>query len=291
MTTDKALHILVGIDLSEMDQHLIDYMGVLDHILNIEKITFIHNLKLGELPKELVQPERIELLKTRIAEKVKRMIGSTSATYQYEVQVHCESYSEVAFMNITKKHPFDLLVLGNKQELEGNGGLADKLVRIIPAATLLVPETYQTPVTTIIDAIDFSRYTSLIMGWADRFKNNSKGQKIVHSAVHVSKFYWGFYPTMTEKEWEKATREDIKEKQDKWNKKYANYSDIEIVPAEDKNISASLIQYARRKKADLMILGVKGSTGIKEIFLGSVANHLLHRPTNTCLLFVKAPKA
>ncbi|MGL4581878.1 MAG: universal stress protein, partial [Flavobacterium sp.] len=129
-----------------------------------------------------------------------------------------------------------------------------------------------------------------IMTWADRFKNNSKGQKIEHSAVHISKSYMGFYPTMTNKELEKVTREDIKEKQDKWNKRYATYSDIDIVPAGERNISASLIEYARSKDADFLILGVKGTTGFKEIFLGSVANHLLHRPTRTCLLFVKQSK-
>lgn len=288
MTTDKSLNILIGLDLSEMDQYLINYMEVLNHILNIDKVTYVHNLKLGELPKDLLQPERLELIKTKITNRIKKQIAESNATYEFNIVISVENYSEIAFINLTKKQEFDLLILGNKQELEGNGALAHKLIRIIHAATMLVPETYHTPITTIIDAIDFSKYTTPIMAWADRFKNNAKGQRITHSAVHISKFLWGLYPSMSNKEWERVTREDIKEKQLKWNKKYANYSDIDVISAEDKSISSSLILYAKKKKADLMILGVKGSTGIKEIFLGSVANHILNRPTDTCLLFVKS---
>lgn len=290
MSTNKALDILVGLDLSMMDQHLVQYMGVLDHILDIKKVTYVHNLKLGELPKELLSPERISLIQSKIVTKLTSYFQEIGAGYEFDVLVTVESYTELAFMNLAKRAKYDLLVLGNKQELEGNGALADKLIRIFPSATLLVPETFKTPITTIIDAIDFSKYTSIIMDWADRFKNNSKGQTIDHSAVYISKFYWGFHPSMTNKELEKATRDDIQEKQQKWNKRYANYSDIEVIPAEEKSTASALILYAKNKQADLMILGVKGSTGIKEIFLGGVANHLLHRPTNTCLLFVKAPK-
>lgn len=290
MDKNKKLDIVVGLDLSTMDQYLLQYMQVLDQILEINKVTYIHNLKLGELPKELLQPDRIALIKEKIKNKLTQYFTEAGVNYDFEILVTVEGYTELAFMNLSKKISYDLLVLGNKQELEGTGALADKLVRIFPSAILLVPDTYKIPITTIIDAIDFSKYTVDIMNWADRFKNNSKGQKIEHSAVHISKSYMGFYPTMTNKELEKVTREDIKEKQDKWNKRYATYSDIEIVPAGERNISASLIEYARSKDADLLILGVKGTTGFKEIFLGSVANHLLHRPTRTCLLFVKQSK-
>ncbi|WP_121965425.1 universal stress protein [Myroides sp. N17-2] len=290
MDKNKKLDVVVGLDLSTMDQYLLQYMQVLDQILEINKVTYIHNLKLGELPKELLQPDRIALIKEKIKNKLTQYFTEAGVNYDFEILVTVEGYTELAFMNLSKKISYDLLVLGNKQELEGTGALADKLVRIFPSAILLVPDTYKVPITTIIDAIDFSKYTVDIMTWADRFKNNSKGQKIEHSAVHISKSYMGFYPTMTNKELEKITREDIKEKQDKWNKRYATYSDIEIVPAGERNISASLIEYARSKDADLLILGVKGTTGFKEIFLGSVANHLLHRPTRTCLLFVKQSK-
>ncbi|MDM1043274.1 universal stress protein [Myroides sp. 1354] len=287
METNKALNILVGLDLSEMDHYLIQYAKILDHILNVEHITFIHNLKLGELPKELIEKDQLTLIQERIKKRVEGQIALTEISYSHEILVTVENYSEIAFATIAKQKNYDLLVLGNKQQFTGNGALANKLIRLLPSATLLVPETFHIPIETVIDAIDFSRYTPAIMLWADRFKNNSKGQRIQHSAVHISKSYWSYLPMMTEKELDKISLEDIKEKEEKWNKDYAQYTDIEIVPAKNQNVAAALIQYAKTKKADLMILGVKGSAGIKDIILGSVANHVLHRPTDTCLLFVK----
>jgi len=287
METNKALNILIGIDLSEMDQYLIQYAKILDHILNVEHVTFIHNLKLGELPKELIQKDQLNLIQKRIKDRIEQQIALTEIGYTYEILVTLENYSEIAFSNLTKNRNYDLLVLGNKQKLVGNGALTNKLIRLLPSATLLVPETFNIPIETVIDAIDFSRYTNAIMQWADRFKNNSKGQRIKHSAVHISKSYWSYLPMMTEKELNKISLEEVKEKEEKWNKQYANYTDIDIVPAKNQNVAAALIQYAKNKKADLLILGVKGSAGIKDIILGSVANHVLHRPTDTCLLFVK----
>lgn len=284
---NKALKLLIGLDLSEMDDYLIQHVQILNHILDVEQITFIHNLKLGELPKELIQKDQLQLIQKRIIKRVEEQIAKIEINYTYDILVTIENYSEIAFSNVAKQKNYDLLVLGNKQHLSGNGALANKLIRLLPFATLLVPETFHIPIETVIDAIDFSRYTNAIMLWADRFKNNSKGQRIKHSAVHISKSYWSYLPMMTDKELEKISLEDIKEKEEKWNKQYPNYTDIEILPAKNQNISAALITYAKNKKADLLILGVKGTTGIKDIILGSVANHLLHRPTDTCLLFVK----
>lgn len=290
MTQEKPLNITIGLDLSEMDQYLIQYAKILDQILSIEKITFIHNLKIGEIPKELLIPERINQIIAKITQRITSKIKESNHSYTFDIIVKMESYSEIAFMNLYKNQPIDLLVLGNKQELDGNGGLAHKLIRVLPCATLLVPETFISPITTIINAIDFSRYTSLVMSWADRFENNSKGQKITHSAVYISKFNWGFLPSMTDKDIKKETLLDIDRKRNTWNQKYALHSDIETVPAEDKSIATTLLKYCKQKKANMLILGVKGSAGIKDIFMGSVAHDVFQRSTDTCILFVKLYK-
>lgn len=290
MTTYKPLNILVGIDLSDMDQFLIQYLQNLNHILDIEKVTFLHNIKLGELPKELISDESLERIQGRIIEKVSNQIKNKNAQYEFEVKISIENYSEIAFVNLTKSQTFDMLILGNKQKFRGNGALAHKLVKILPCATLLVPETYRSPVKTVIDAVDFSKYTPAIMEWAARFKNNSKNQEIEHWAVHISKFYWGLSPAFTSKDIDKFTDHDRIEKQKKWDKEYASYSELEIISAREKSIPTTLINYAENKKADLMILGVKGTSALKELFMGGVAHHIFERPTNTCLLFVKSKR-
>ncbi len=284
---NKKLNILIGLDLSDMDGFLIEYVKILYKILNVDKVVYIHNLKMGELPKDFLTPENTDRITNQIQQRLGNQIRSTTPEYEFEILVKMENYSELAFINLFKKEPFDLLVLGNKQNFVGHGGLAQKLIRVFPFATLMVPETYRSPLTKIIDAIDFSKYTTSIMDWADRFKNNSKGQKIDHSAMYISKFNWAFLPTITAKGIKEATDLDIAKRKKDWDKKYANYSDIEIIAAGEKSVPTTLLEQSERRKANIMILGVKGRTGFKDLFLGSVANDILQRPTNTALLFVK----
>lgn len=288
MTLDKNnLSLLIGLDLSEMDTCLIAYTQILNKILSVEKVVFLHNVKVGELPHDFLNAQNIDRITNQIKQRLHNQIQATDPVYEFEILVKMERYSEIAFMNLFKKEQFDLLVLGNKQNFVGNGALAQKLIRVLPSATILVPETYKIPVTKIINAIDFSKYTTAIMKWADQFTNNSKGQKIDHSAIYISKFNWAFLPTITVQGIKEATDLDIANRQNKWNEKYASYSDIEIIPALDKSVPTTLLEYTERTQANILILGVKGRTGFKDLFLGSVANDILSRPTNTCLLFVK----
>lgn len=290
MNRNKALEIVVGLDLSQMDQYLIQYIKVLDSVLNIQEVTFVHNIKTTELSKDYLTKESIENIKQRIHQRITEQVQQTKASYTFQIITTLHTYSELAFLELTKSKPYDMLLLGNKQHLNGNGALAQKLIRILPLAVLLVPETFKKNIANVIYAIDFSKYTPIIMNWADRFKNNDKNQSVEHNAVHISKYSWGFYAMITDNQYDKASKQDITEKQKKWNQTYSNYSKIDIVGAKDQNIPAALMQYATEKQADLLILGVKGYSSIKEIFLGSVANHILQRPTNTCLLFVKEIK-
>ncbi|WP_255555196.1 universal stress protein [Flavobacterium sp. NKUCC04_CG] len=289
MTIDKnkKLNLLIGLDLSSMDSFLIEYVKILYKILTVDKVVFIHNLKMGELPKDFLTPQNTDRITNQISKRLQDQIQNTEPEYEFEIRVKMENYSELAFMNLFKSEHFDLLVLGNKQSFVGNGGLAQKLIRVFPSAILMVPETYRSPLTTIIDAIDFSKYTTSIMNWADRFTNNAKGQKINHKAVYISKFNWAFLPTITAKGIKEATDLDIAKRKNDWDKKYANYSDIEIIAAGEKSVPTSLLEQSERLNANIMILGVKGRTGFKDLFLGSVANDIIQRSTNTALLFVK----
>ncbi|WP_025764585.1 universal stress protein [Dyadobacter tibetensis] len=286
----KNINIIVGLDLSEMDPYLIQYARLLNEILDTSRTVFVHNLKIGELPKELLPADKLAPISKRIQEKLTQQIRNTNPNYTFEVEVKTEAYSELAFMSLAKSVKPDLLVLGNKQHLEGNGGLGQKLVRVLPCSTLLIPETFRSPIHKIVDAIDFSRYTQPVMEWAELFKRNAKGKVVDHSAIHVSKFNWGFFPTMSEQDIKRATQQDMEKRQQEWAKKYANFSDIAIVAAEGKSIASTLLQYAQKSKAEMMILGVKGSTSISDLFMGSVANDLIQRPTDICLLFAKPKK-
>lgn len=290
MADNKALTVLVGLDLSEMDYFLIKYMKLLHQTLSIEKVTFFHNIKLGELPNDFVLPERLKVIQDKIKTKLDNKVKEQNPDFPYDSVVTTESYSASAFSSYFRRNPVDLLVMGNKQNLEGNGALPRQLLGLVPSSVLMVPETYSDPINTVMEAIDFSKYTPSIMKWARLFQSKPEVE-IRHSPIHVTKFYWEEYlPSSRVSRMEKAVEKNTEQKKLKWEQEYPDFNSIEIIPAEDRSISTTLLQYADRKRAGIMILGVLGSFGIREIFIGSVANRLLGRATNTCLLFVKHRK-
>ncbi len=285
MLEKKPFKILVGLDLSQMDMHLVEYLHTLDRLFEIESVTFLHNIKLGELSRELLSSGVLKKIYAKIKTDLQNSVERAGLTFPYRVEVQMESLSETAFEQVYRKDKYDLLILGRKQKLNGNGALAYKLVRLFPGATLFVPETFRTPIRVVVEAITFSRYTRSILGWGTWFRQNQRVSGIKHWAVHVSKPF--YTPFMGTREMEQVIQMDINKKKEKWQSLAVGSEDLEIISAQDQNISSTIQKYLSQKKADVLILGVKSNSKIRELFMGSVANELLQYPSNVCLLFVK----
>lgn len=286
--TKEALNILVGLDLSKMDHFLFIYIETLDQILNIGQITFLHNIKITELPSEVLSENRLNEVRNKVKNKLEKDISSMRLKHTYDVKVTSERFSETSFSKISDQQQFDLLILGNKQDLRGNGALANKLVRLFPAPVLLVPETFKTPIKTVVEAITFSKYTEAIVSWSKKFKINKKGDEIRKLPVYVSKVF--YYPLMPQKEIEQVTKEDIRAKEKLWHKKFPDMGKLNIATAEEKGIATTLHDFAKAQKAEIMVLGIKSDSIIKDLFIGSVANEILLRSTDLALLFIKPTK-
>ncbi|MEQ7800007.1 universal stress protein [Pedobacter sp. ASV1-7] len=288
MSLTPKLNILVGLDLSEMDKVLIQYIKLLSQLLPLNQVTFFHNIKQTELPESFKNQEKLNTIANTIKKKLATTIPSfIGDQLPHEIEVTFEDYSELPFIKTAKRKHINLAILGNKQNLEGNGGLAHKLIRMLSFETLLVPETYNPAPKEIIGAIDFSKYTSVVMQWGKLIQKHSKLQQLSFQPLHISKLSWQFFPGLSTSEIKEHTKADIKRKSEKWLKLYPGSIPLKIVPAEDKNIASALMYYIKQQKADLLILGVQGVTSLTTLFMGSVANEILHLQSDACLLFVK----
>src|SRR5690625_2641119 len=271
-----------------MDNYLYSYIHTLYQILDSNKITFLYNINIEELPGGMLYEDRLTVIKEKIIRKITRDINESELTHSFEIQVTSERFSETSFNRLSVKQHFDLLILGNKQNLRGNGALSSKLVRLFPAPVLLVPETFNTPIKSIVEAITFSRYTKAIIDWADKFQTNKEGEKIKKFPVNVSKLF--YYPLMTKKEIERVTEEDVQSKKAKWAKEFPDNKPLKVIPAGDKGVASTLYGYAMQQEAEIIIMGIKSESKIKNLFIGSVANELLVRRTNKALLVIKPTK-
>ena len=198
MILKDKLNVLIGLDLSEMDDALINYIKVLHQLLPLGQITFIHNIKQCELPESFRNAEKLNVIANTIKHKLTTSIlKNIDFSCSYSIEVTLAEYTELAFIIASKQFDTDLIVLGNKQHLEGNGGLSHKLIRVLPMATLLVPETFNPNPKVFIEAVDFSKYTAIVVKWGDHIEKLSSSASLVFQPLYVSKVSWSFFPGLS----------------------------------------------------------------------------------------------
>lgn len=288
MEITKDMNVLVGLDLSEMDEALIQYIQVVRKIFSISTITFLHNIKMSELPDELRSSEKLKKIADSIKEKLSHLIKSGEGiTEPYTIEVAIENYSELAFLEASKRMKANLAILGNKQQLLGGGGLPQKLIRMLPHSTLLVPEKFSLSPKRVIEAIDFSKYSPLIYQVGKQIQKHNTVDSIIIEPVYVSRISWQFFPGPSRNEIKKIMEEDGVAKKKRWLRNFPESSELTILLAVEKSVAASLADYIEKMNVDLVIMGVTGTSSLTGLFMGSVANEFIQHGSNASVLIVK----
>ncbi|WP_298715219.1 universal stress protein [Chitinophaga sp.] len=286
MTKPTDIRILVGLDLSGMDRELIRYLGILQQWLPSSHITFLHSIKVAELPADMREPAKLRLIASRIESKIRQLISSIAIPdIPFDVQVAHEAYAELAFMEVVKKQQANLVLLGNKQTLEGSGGISQKLARMLPAAVMLLPESADRRPRTIVQAVDFSRYTAPVARWGRIIAEGEASPRMI--PVYIHRMSYHSFPIFSEDETEAAFRQEAADKTRKWAAQYRDAPPLQVIPAREQSVASTLMRFARENQADFIILGVQGVTSLTNLFMGSVANEVLQRDNAPGLLLVK----
>src|SRR5690606_23586498 len=124
--------IMVGLDLSEMDDTLIRYTAFLCSISEIEKVYFIHAEKSLDIPEEVLQgiPNGMtadERIREVMEEKIRGFFTPEDLS-KVEVQV-VEGSPLKELLHWSKVKNIDMVIVGRKFHLRGSGVLAQKILR------------------------------------------------------------------------------------------------------------------------------------------------------------------
>ena len=175
--------ILVGLDLSEMDKQLISYTSFITKLFDVEKVYFVHNIKRYEisemLEKELQDIDLEELITEEINENVE---DNFKSDVEWEVLISDDPYTESLISYIVNKYSIDLLMMGNKNNEDGSGLLAFKLLRTTRCQFLWIPKNTNNSMDKVWVGTDFSNTSKKCFAYADFL--NSK-HNFVFEAVHV----------------------------------------------------------------------------------------------------------
>ncbi len=281
------LKIMVALDLTKMDPILINYVNFLCTVWGVEHIYFVHNIKQYKL--ESLQESFLEegiSIEDVIDKELQRSIEQYyTADIPYTVLLTSDDYTESILTHLSKEYKIDIMLTGNKDELQGTGALNQKLVRMLGTNVLLVPEKTRPQLKKVLIPTDFSSSSAKSFEEAQTLIESSNGEI---EALHVYNIPSFFFPYInTEKAIDK-TRNQLKEKVQQFKKRYQLSDNIPFKYMDRKDLSVveAIELHAEKEDFDLIVVSAKGGNKIASLFIGSVTNDLLIRNRKMPLLVI-----
>jgi nucleotide-binding universal stress UspA family protein len=280
-------NILVGLDLSDIDRDLIKYSSFFADSVGVEKVYFVHNIKRYEISEMLEKElENIDLEKLITDEINEAVENNFKSEVEWEVLISDDPYTESLISYIVNKYSIDLLMMGNKNNEEGSGLLAFKLLRTTRCQFLWIPKNTSNSMDKVWVGTDFSNASKKCFAYADFL--NSK-HNFEFEAVHVYNLPIHFSPYVNNSKIEPKMKDYVDKKFDNFLKKIrfnGKINQIKILGREA-NVASKLKKEAYKNNVDLLIVADKGANTISNLTLGSITEDLFNRELKIPLFIIK----
>lgn len=289
--------IMVGLDLSEMDDTLIRYTAFLCSISEIERVYFIHAEKSLDIPEEVLEsmPNGMpadEKLRISLEEKVQSHFGPDSRA-QVEVQV-VEGSPLKELLHWSKEKQIDLVLTGRKFHLRGSGLLAQKILRTGRVSVLFVPENFDQPrLDHIVVSVDFSEYSLMAL---ERMLDSAIARPEVRiTCMHAYQVPSGYITLgIRYEDFDERMKGFARNKFAQVLERFpelAERATLHLVKQDNEDdIGELVVVEAKRLKADMLVIGAKGKSAAALFVLGSVTEKILRYNDDVPMIVYKKEK-
>ena len=282
---------LIGLDLTEMDDILIQKTIVFLEFLGIDKCYFMHVAKDLAIPQEILK-DYPDLL-APADESVEAMIKDKLKKYHFPSSIEVEVFAEEGkhpldtFLRWARIKDVDLIVLGRKEELDGSGTLAKGVAKKAPCSILMLQE--KRPVglpKKIMIPCDLSKHTHMIFTFGERISEELNAEIMPVNIYEVPHGY-----SKTGKSFEEFS-EIMRDHAEKNYEKFISKHDHPEIPCtfildEGKDEGEVLVEHAQKENVDMILLGSRGRTKSAAILLGSVAEKVVAANNKLPMLIFK----
>lgn len=270
---------MIGLDLTEMDDILIQKTIVFLEFLGIDKCYFVHVSKNLTIPQEILD-KHPELLAPR-DESIEAVIENKLKEFNFPDHIEIEIFAEEGadqletFLRWSKIKDVDLIIMGRKETLEGSGSLAKGMSKKAPCSIFMLQEKRAAELPKkIMVPTDFSDHTEMIYNFSERICDDLQAELV---PVHLYEVPHGY--SKTGKSFEEFSA-IMKENSNKDFKKFLqknNHRSLEchFVLNDGRDEGKLLLEEATKMGADMILLGSRGRTQSAAILLGSVAEKLV----------------
>lgn len=288
--------VIAGLDFSELDRVMLEYLVALHESFPIETLYLLHILPSFSAPKipegdfisRFIQDEPLdEVLKRKLEKRVVEILGD-KPPFEIKIEVIEGKPSEniIHWVEVKKA---DLLVMGRKAISEGSGIVAKRVARLATCPVLFVTETAKNP-QRIVVPIDYSEFAARALITA--LNRQLLFPKTEIHALHIVEFPPNDYYLIPYKEagFRKILQDSAKEAYEKFAADYHIPTDrIKVVYRENltQNPAKHIMEYAKELGSDLILTGARGHSVFRNMFFGSVTESLIERNLEFPLLIVR----
>lgn len=284
--------ILVALDHTDKDVHLIQFSNYIKEIVKAEEVFFFHVQNLQDILESL--SEEYPGLEEDIIEEVRNKLNEKISCYYKEDNSKQEQRACHVFkgnivyelLQFIKEKNIDLLIVGKQSSKQNSGEIAEKLTRKAPCSVFMVPTNSKLEINKIMVSIDFSEHSILAMEVAVELGKAIGISQI--DCLHVYKLPIGYYKTGKS---EQEFADIMKSHAEKALQTFIKNIDLKGLSVESHFIlhdkTAQAIQQAsQEQEPDLLILGAQGRNAGASLLLGSVTEGII-RSIDIPLLAVK----
>jgi len=288
--------ILVAVDLTEMDETLIRYVTYLSNRIQLDKVYFINVMKSLELPEEILS--KYPNLAAPMDESTKKEIQFTidqeagnQLKVDYEIKITDGDITEKV-LKWARIKEVDMIILGRKSGLDGQGIVSSKIVRLAPCSVVFVPEVLPELLKRLLVPIDFSKASALSVEYALFIAKNVPDLQITF--LHVYNVPTGYHVSgKSQEEFADIMRQNAEESFGRFiadfNLKNLNYGAKFIFDSKN-DIAKTIYQFALKNKSTAIAIGSKGRTQAAAVLLGSIAEKIIRLNSHIPTIVAKQPR-
>lgn len=293
---EEIKRILVAVDLTEMDETLIRYIAYISNKIKLDKVYFINVMKNLELPEKIL--EKYPNLAAPMDESTKKEIQYTideeagnQLKVDYEIKITDGDITDKV-LKWAKIKDVDMILLGRKSGLEGQGIVSSKIVRLAPCSVVFVPEVLPELLKRLLVPIDFSDASKLSVKYALFIAKNVPELKVTFLNVyHVPTGYHVSGKSVTEfaEIMKQNAEESFKEFISEFDTSQLNY-EAKFIFDEKNDPAKKIYHFALKNNATAISVGSKGRTQAAAVLLGSVSEKLITLNSQIPTIVAKQPR-
>ncbi len=284
--------IIVGLDLSYMDEVLIRYAALVCKTFPVERVYFMHVARDLELPKDI--KEKYPHVLAPVDEGIHRDIEQKLDKH-FDKSLLVEKVVEVKdgspiekMIKWAKYRDVDLILMGRKKSLEGSGIVSSKIACKAYCSVLFVPENPPEKISRILIPIDFSEHSYLAI---QHGLDIAARKEATVACSHVYSVPLGYYKTGKGYQEFADIMHEHSHKEYKLFLKKLGISDHDIpcrmILSKPEKMAKETYDYASSHDFDFVVIGSKGRTGASAMLMGSFAEKFTYLNHHVPLLIAK----